>query len=101
MERLFAHPTPSMASGAVPALKRFPEPCDGTELFVMSSSRSADLKTLRTRWHPDRFLSKFSQRLSPAERAEILAQVTQVAAALNAQSMRNPNASPAVIAACC
>ena len=43
-----------------------------------------DVRALRARWHPDRFAQKFSTRIAPEERDEVLRRVNDVACALNA-----------------
>lgn len=107
-ERLFAHPVPSMAAGAV-AVRRKPAMVPTVYHVKRRSQRSgcsaeplaslcrADLKALRARWHPDRFLNKFGARLAPEERDDIMARVTNVAAKLNAQNMQHAISAPAIL----
>lgn len=58
----------------------------------------AEVKALRTRWHPDRFANKFGQRLAPGERDEIMGRVTAVAARLNAQSLlQHASSAPTIL----
>ena len=43
----------------------------------------SELRTLQTRWHPDRFMQRFGARIPAEERDALLARVTDVAAAVN------------------
>ena len=49
-----------------------------------SGAAVVDVRALRARWHPDRFAQKFSTRIAPEERDEVLRRVNDVACALNA-----------------
>ena len=54
--------------------------CDGVP---SDESRTARYKTLVKRWHPDKFTQKFSRRLRPQDREEVLARVNSIFSKLN------------------
>lgn len=52
--------------------------------LLSSPPSRTDLKALQARWHPDKFLQKFSARLRERDRDAVLLRVTATAAAVNA-----------------
>jgi hypothetical protein len=50
---------------------------------IVGTLTRADVKAVRARWHPDRFMQKFGTRLAAGERDAILQRIQEVAARIN------------------